>query len=480
MHSALFGLFLALLPTGQQSAPVQVLRIAAGPAGSDSNGAFVLSEERSVFSRSTDREVIVFFQWEDLPGPHKLVAQWRSPDGGASVTSAIDYSAREKRFGAYWKLPVTPAIALGTWSIEVTMDGRPAGRFTFEITGAPVVTPLAKRPLTEAEVYERLNGTFVVLRRSSADGRELDPAAAFMVTPGTGQIYTVIPALDSADTVRAVMADRTIHELTRLVAFNRPQQWAILEAPPAPGQALPVRSEAVKIGSRCFSMEGTADGVRVLVGGTITGQAATVAGQPVVVATFPSAFGMPGAPVLDEYGELFGMLGAGMPGDSRPVEHIVAARGDLKGAPVIPFSLVSTQPTAAPVSLAALRATGSLMPSVVGGGQVASGGFTRAAVKRGDTGPTEFVEDFSVRDKLIGILLNWAPAERLRGQAVLLVFDADNKLLAASAPRKVDFRKGDYVRSTWQVPAPAGAGRYRIDVLIGANTYWRGVLRINP
>ena len=158
MHSALFGLFLALLPTGQQSAPVQVLRIAAGPAGSDSNGAFVLSEERSVFSRSTDREVIVFFQWEDLPGPHKLVAQWRSPDGGASVTSAIDYSAREKRFGAYWKLPVTPAIALGTWSIEVTMDGRPAGRFTFEITGAPVVTPLAKRPLTEAEVYERLNG----------------------------------------------------------------------------------------------------------------------------------------------------------------------------------------------------------------------------------------------------------------------------------------------------------------------------------
>lgn len=103
---ALTALLLAGLPFGQQMTPVQVLSVSAGPTGTDSSGGFVLTEERFVFSRMTDREVIVLFRWEDLPGPHKLVAQWRSPDGGASVSSAIDYKAAEKRFGAYWRLPV--------------------------------------------------------------------------------------------------------------------------------------------------------------------------------------------------------------------------------------------------------------------------------------------------------------------------------------------------------------------------------------
>ena len=39
-----------------------------------------------------------------------------------------------------------------------------------------------------------------------------------------------------------------------------------------------------------------------------------------LVATFGNAFGMPGAPVIDEYGELFGIVGAGMPGDPRSVD----------------------------------------------------------------------------------------------------------------------------------------------------------------
>jgi len=137
--------------------PVHVLGISAGPVGAESNGVFTLTEQRSTFSRASDREVIVLFQWEDVPGPHKLIAQWRSADGGATVTSAIDYKAADARFGASWRLPVTPAMANGTWSIEATMDGRPAGRFTFEITDARIETAVSRRPLTQSELYERLN-----------------------------------------------------------------------------------------------------------------------------------------------------------------------------------------------------------------------------------------------------------------------------------------------------------------------------------
>ena len=58
-----------------------MLKIFAGPAGKEADGAFVLTEERTIFGRDDDREVIVMFEWDGVPGPHKLVAQWRSPDG---------------------------------------------------------------------------------------------------------------------------------------------------------------------------------------------------------------------------------------------------------------------------------------------------------------------------------------------------------------------------------------------------------------
>ena len=86
------------------------------------------SEERTVFSRTADREVIVFFQRENVPGPHKLVAQWRTSDGSSASSSTIDYNAADERFGAYWRIPITPDMSIGAWSIDATMDGRPADR----------------------------------------------------------------------------------------------------------------------------------------------------------------------------------------------------------------------------------------------------------------------------------------------------------------------------------------------------------------
>ena len=249
-----------------------------------------------------------------MPGPHKLVAQWRSVDGGATATSAIDYNATDKRFGARWNIPVTPSMALGVWTIEVTMDGRPAGRHTFEIGDANVAV-VTRRPLTHDEHYARLNKLFVILRRSGPDGVELEPAAGFVPAPKIGHVYTILPAIDATDTVRAVTTDGAPRALTHLVGANRRQQWAVLQGTPAAGEPLGVASmDGVKVGSRCISIEGTPAGARVLIGGTITGRAGAP-GQEVPIASFGQAFGMPGAPVVDEYGNLLGIVGAGLPGD---------------------------------------------------------------------------------------------------------------------------------------------------------------------
>ena len=117
-----------------------MLKISAGPAGREADGAFRLTEERTIFGRESDREVIVLFEWDGMPGAHKLVAQWRSPDGNLGSTSVVDYLAKERRFAAYWRLPLSPVMPLGTWSIETTVDGQPAGRLTFEIKGEAVAS----------------------------------------------------------------------------------------------------------------------------------------------------------------------------------------------------------------------------------------------------------------------------------------------------------------------------------------------------
>ena len=482
MHIAhlLVVLFLGAVSTAQQITPVQVLKISAGPVGAESNGVFALTEERSVFSRATDREVIVFFQWENLPGAHKLVAQWRSSDGGTTSSSAIDYHASDKRFGAYWRLPMTADTPLGTWSIEATMDGRPAGRHTFEITDTHVAAAVTRRRLTHAELYAHVNRFFVVLRRGAADGRELEPAAGFLPAPQTGRIYTVVPAIDATETLRAVTSDGATHQITKLVAWNRRQQWAVVQGQPAVGEAMRVApSEEMKIGSQCFSIEGTAAGVRVLVVGTLSGQAET-SGLRVLIATFPQAFGMPGAPVVDEYGDLVGIIGAGLPGDSRPVDKIVEARGTLNGAPVIPFAAATASAATPSSELVGLMAAGDLMPALTGANHIASGGFTRGPVKRGDSTAAEPVKEFSLRDQMIGVVVTWSPGERVRGSAVLRVLDSDNKIIATSQPRKINFNKGDVARSSWDLPMLQAPGIYRVDLAVDARTLWRGFFRVNP
>src|SRR3954453_8978913 len=122
VHSVVFALVMNIVVSAQQIAPVHVLKISSGSTGSETNGVFTLTDERSVFNRTTDREVIVLFQWEHVPGPHRLAAQWRSADGGVTGSSTIDYNATDKRFGARWNISIAPGMVLGRWTIEVTMD----------------------------------------------------------------------------------------------------------------------------------------------------------------------------------------------------------------------------------------------------------------------------------------------------------------------------------------------------------------------
>jgi len=60
---------------------------ARGPAGQ----RFVIEDPRTVFSAETDRQVLVYFEWEGRPGTHHCEARWKDPSRQVVLVSPIDY-----------------------------------------------------------------------------------------------------------------------------------------------------------------------------------------------------------------------------------------------------------------------------------------------------------------------------------------------------------------------------------------------------
>lgn len=459
-----------------QAGQMQLLRIVSGPSGSESGGTFVLSEERSSFNRSTDREAIVSFQWQGNPGPHKLVAQWKGPDGNFSSRSAFDYVAKERRFGAYWRLTLSPSMPIGTWSIEATVDGEPAGRYTFEITENPVAGVPIKRLWTQAELYEQLSRIFVVIERSTTAGRQLDLGAGFVT--GKGKLYTAMSVVDDVDILRGVFADGARRELTGLLAWNRAQDWAVISGPDVEVPLSVASLETAKVGDQCFSMEGGTTGGRVLTNCTISGRRNPAASG--LIATFLNGTGTPGAPVLNEFGELIGIVGAtDVPGVTR-LQDVLRFRAQLKGAPIVPFNLVRVIPTTEPPSMTDLRAKGELIAAVTGEEHVLSGGFARGITKASTVTPSDQRDEFSIRDPKFIVFVTWTPQQRLKGASVLRLRDSQDRVVVDSKPSKIDVRKGSTSLSSWEIPMMSAPGIYRADVMIDGKPMWRGFLRITP
>ena len=472
------GACTAVSVLARQATPLHVLRISAGPAGVEEKGTFRLTEERSVFSRTDDKEVIVYFQWDGVPGRHLLEAVWRSPNGSSTSKSTIDYTAKDRRFGAYWRFTITPDIQLGTWSIEATVDGQPGGRLSFEITGAPAPAAApVKRPFSQPELHALLSRHFVVLTRKAPGPKDLDPAVGAIVAPG--QVATAVTLLDSVDRVAAVSSGGAPQELTTVVDLNRATGWAILEASTGDVPAAP-HAAAARVGDRCYSMQG-AEGTRVLLEGQITGTVGPAGRVEGWVVSFFNGIGMMGAPVVNEFGEWLGILGRKpTPDTALAYRSFTAPATELGNVPVIPIGVIGARPGSTPATFATLRARGALLEPLVMEEHILSGGFA-SETPRGTLPPPHIQRDeFSRADKQMVVFVTWSPRVRLKGQAVFYLFDSSNSRIASSKPSKVDFRAKDLATSLWHIPVTMAAGSYRAELHLEGKPVWRRYVRINP
>ncbi len=260
---------------------------------------------------------------------------------------------------------------------------------------------------------------FVVIERSTASGRSLETFGGILLS--AGRIYAPMVVLDGADIVRVVEADGSRRQVTSIVGWNRRQDWAVLAGDGGAASVPVAPGDSIKVGNRCFSMEGGASGGRVLLEGGLTGQIDTAATGRRYLVSFLNGSGTPGSPVLNEFGELVGMTGgSSVPGASRLLD-LLKFRAELKGAPDCPDRPHRGLPRNPRHvhGIAELQARGELVLPIVGDEHVVSGGFAKTIVKGPVVAPADQREAFSSIDKSLVTWVNWNPQQRVRGVAQL-------------------------------------------------------------
>jgi len=218
-------------------------------------------------------------------------------------------------------------------------------------------------------------------------------------------------------------------------------------------------------------MDGSATGGRVLLEGAVTGR--TTGDRPSWIVSFQNGFALPGAPILNESGELIGIIDS----PTRMYESL-KDRDELRGSRVIPHAELKVPENATGTSLEDMRARGELMAPVLGEAHIVSGGFAATIARGPIVAPSDQRTEFSTGEKAFTVFVTWSPVERLRGMMSMKLFTADNRQLSQSTPKKSDLRKQDLVLVSWQVPMLRTPGVYRADVLMDSKVMWRGYIRI--
>src|ERR1700682_912814 len=227
-----------------QTDAIRMLRSLAGPSGKASGSRFIFEEMRDRFVYPQDKSLIVYFEWDAPPGLHVLTGIWKQPDGRASSMSPdvkVETANRELR--CYWQYLLAPGLPNGVWTLEVRIDGQPAGSHSFVLISIeqpkPAVEPppVPAAPPTLDEIFRKTSRSLVWIYKLDESGRRTDTATGFIIDPN--RIATAFQAVDSAARLEIEFPGGRKVTVDALLAFSRNGDWAVLRAdtgdlPPIP------------------------------------------------------------------------------------------------------------------------------------------------------------------------------------------------------------------------------------------------------
>ena len=440
-----------------------------------------------------DKQVLVYFTWEGPLGRHHFEGLWKNPEGKVMVVSEFSYTTERRRFGGYFTMLLTETITTGIWAVEARIDGESAGTHNFQIIAAPRpdTVPHGRRPLTRAEIYQHAQAATVSIENLNSKGERQRLGAGFLIE--RGQVLTAFDVLDGASQIRIITADGKRVETSEVIAWNRWQDWAILKfaSEDVPTLSLPNSGSAAPvswaIGDHCYSVDVPAEGNRVLLETSIVGQRNLGQGGERLIIADPLNRRAIGSPLLNDYGEVFGLIGGNpIPGAGLLEELNVVGPptlgNNLRGALAVPIMLISGRTAGhPPTTLRELATSGQFAAPLVGFRNIMRATLSRGVSRKGDV--AEAVDErseFSRRDAQAAVVIGWYPKEKLKGLPALRIYDLDNHLLSEDKAKKaISVNPGKLSYSIWQVAlASLPPGTYRIDVLLDADATWRTFFRI--
>ena len=469
----------------------RLIRSVAGTKLLQDSGRFVIEDPRTVFYAPADKEIIVYFTWEGPSGPHHFEGLWKNPSSRVTMTSEFDYKSDQRRFGGYFKMLPGDAPAAGVWTLEARIDGETAGSHQFEIVLAArpenVGSGTTRRALGPSGIYNRAAAASVLIENINSKGARRNIGTGFFIGPN--KLLTAFQVIDAAAKVRVVGPQGRMIEVVDVLAFNRRQDWIVLNVALENMQTLERNtSETPGVGDRIYFLDVPAEANRVLVETSLIGkQNLGPAGDRFNIADTTNRRAV-GSPLLNEYGEVIGMVGGTLvPGAAFLEDLAFGARSNSlgmtsRGTLAVPITLVNDS-TSAPTTIDGLLKDGQFMPALVSTQSVLSGVLARTVNMKADPPqPIDEKIEFSRTNPQGVLFLSWLPKEKRKGYPSLRLYDLDNKLIGETLNKKkisVDPNKLSY--SLWELNlAPLEPGIYRIDVLLDGDFVYRTFFRIVP
>jgi hypothetical protein len=466
---------------------VRMVRSVAGTKGETRGGSYDILDPRTTFYVPDDREVIVYFEWEAPRGRHHCEGTVKGPNGQLAVMSSFDYPATQTKFGGFWTMPLLEKSSPGLWTFESRVDGESAGELRFEIVSAKRPADAVKEEAlpTPAEIYSHSLAAIALIEKLDEKGQPFGAASGFLTNDGF--LVSAFRAIDGAHTLRIQFADGTRIQTDSVAAWNRRQDWVILKLNTGKNAVLRAAdSKSWSIGDHCYWLDTKTDGGRVISDGQIVGKESREGwGQRISISnTFNTA--ATGGPLLNEHGEVLGMLGGALPESLVPQvlrdASAYAAGGTTYTitAPAIPISLVVPPPNLTTATLQALWTNGQFTPPVTASRNVMFGMLTEGKPPKGRA-PfiKEMRNDFTLHDDPATVYVSLQSMDTLKTTVQMRMYDADNRVISSGEPVKVTLRRGETQDRYWSFAVgllkPA---IYRVDVFVGESVAWRTYFRV--
>ena len=345
---------------------------------------------------------------------------------------------------------------------------------------------------TTAEIYKLAVSATVEIEGLDGKGTVVKHGSGFFLKPGV--VTTSFRVVEGVSSLRIVFPDGNEVKTDQLLGWNRRQDWAAIPANTQPDHTLKLADEkSWNIGDHCYWLDVKPDGSRIIADGGIVGTPTPSPwGDRINLSGLYNRAAL-GGPLLNEQGQVIGMLGGTLPGtlllggNAELQNSTPDLNMDALGGIAIAATLLQPSTMAAPSSLPELLARGEMMPLVTDSKIVLfallSDGpkeLPKKGAKKNAPLERNWKVSFQKGDVSAVAIVSFSNTRTLKTTSTIKLYDVDNHLVASGKPEKLNIATGEASERTWGIPLEKlGSGIYRVDILVGDEVAWRQYFKVS-